>query len=323
MFENSNFPTKFREMTTITQTWLPIRLLQDHPIPTAEHQWSDIEASIGDYRSTRGAEKYWDIIGPIRETTNQLKAEIKTIFDLHAEDLKNRDSITLMYEVFMVGSSKSLANPTLIIICHQKSTRKKAMKLIEAGKILEKPCYLGVRIDSASRHPRYPKSRTPQAIGSEIDLFDQLTFVHSRQNGEAILGSHLSPAQRTPVFIRKGQALSCGLTIFVPTGKRGQFKKATLGGFLDITRDHGKRSTMGLTVAHAFEFQTQEFSYTEDDSDSEGSSLDFKFEEPIDEGKVAQPTSAQFLESPGEFVLRSLEHIFVSELTLVSSRSHE
>jgi hypothetical protein len=172
MFEKSGAPDTYSTVPKARETWMAKSMLRTQP--PAGVKRPDSESSIGRHRSSLGKLNFWDITGPATSLI-PLKKEVKILFDKHVDHLKpdpKKDcSPTILFDLFMTGCTEDTACPTLVIICADKSSRGKAIKLVRDSNLLEKPEYSPVLLGQCSKNPRYLNAQLPQEItkGSALD----------------------------------------------------------------------------------------------------------------------------------------------------------
>jgi hypothetical protein len=269
MFEKSGtadtYSTVAKAVAKGKETWAAKLMLRTQP--PAEFKWPDPESSIGRHRSSLGKLNFWDITGPATSLI-PLKKEVKILFDKHVDHLKpdpKKDfSPTILFDLFMTGCSDNTACPTLVIICADKSSRGKAIKLVRDSKLLEKPEYSPVLLGQCSKNPRYLNAQLPREIATDSAPLENAVIL------------------RRPVFMNRSDLKpSHGLSIYIPTEGPQKYRKATLGGFLGLTLSNGETVVVGMTVAHAF--KPSSAAEVETDSGSEDDLAEFEFDGPTPE----------------------------------------
>lgn len=238
-----------------------------HPI-----RWPNPEASIGQYRSTFNGQKFWEIIDPGRKQLAPLLPAVKSLLDAHNEDLKERETVPILFALFMVGRTEVISCPTLVIICSKKGPRQKVADLIRNSEVLHK--YPGVLLGTSSKHPRNPASSPPQSVASGMES-----------------GVQSSSQSDRPIYIKKSEfRAACGDSIYIPvdddskTQESRTFRRATIGGYLKLKAKDGMITIVGITVAHAFEppHQDTNVPLSTEESDSEDSVFEFDGTSPED-----------------------------------------
>ena len=250
MFEKSD--VVFSAIASTEETW-PIRLISKH-LSQPRERAPDLKPFIGNYIGCHGKQQFWNLAEPGKKQLKTLKDQVKALLDSHNEGLKERESCTVLLELFMVGRSEDQSYPTLVIICAKKAPRNKVAEVIRKSKILDK--FDGVLLGAASRDPRYLGMAQSIASGPEgwnVELMPPGTKVYIKS-----FGSKSNLGGGTSVYIPMDEYVQ------VPRDKHvlwegnvlddlGRFQKATIGGFLTLTSKDGIVTTVGMTVAHAFE----------------------------------------------------------------------
>lgn len=261
----SNIPIKNKNVPLLA------RLKTQKPTPTPP-RWPDPEQSIGKHRWTFGERKFWDIIGPGLKQLAPLLAEATSLLHTHNEYLKEREASTMFLDLFMVGKSEASSCPTLLIICTKAIPRQRVVEVIRRSEILDK--YPGVLLGACSKHPRDPLAGSPRSIafGNKEVVSQTLTALEAR------------------VYIKKSDhEMICGTSIYIPIDNHllngfGRFRRATIGGFLDIKSKDGTTTTVGMTAAHAFEpLSSEDLSDSSEDSKASGFEFEFEFVGPSPE----------------------------------------
>jgi len=282
MFGKLGQTDTYSTVSTTKETWAAKTLLRPRTPPSIV-KWPDPHLSIGQHRSSLRNQNFWDITGPALQKLGPLKAEVQNLLEKHVEHLKPDPKKTshstdapLQYDLFMVGCATDKACPTLIMISPRETTRGRVIKLIKDSKLLEKSDYAGVLLGQCSRHPRYPKSKHPRQIAGDSGL---------QIENERIL--------RRPVFIKwSNPKPTNGLRIYIPSEDPQKFRRATLGGFLDLTLADTTTMAVGMTVAHVFEFSPTDDGVSNSD-EAEGSENDvfaFELDGPVPEGYCEDTT---------------------------------
>jgi hypothetical protein len=242
-------------------------------------RWPNPEASIGQYRSTFNGQKFWEIIDPGRKQLEPLLPAVKSLLDAHNEDLKERETVPILFALFMVGRTEVIACPTLVIICSKKGPRQKVADLIRNSEVLHK--YPGVLLGTSSKRPRIPASGPPQSIASGIES-----------------GVQSSNQSDKPIYVKKSEFhAACGDPIYIPVDEDSKiqesriFRKATIGGYLKLKARDGMITIVGITVAHAFEPPHQDTNVPKSAEESDSEDSVFEFDGPSPEDLSNQSSS--------------------------------
>ncbi|RDW91550.1 hypothetical protein BP5796_02715 [Coleophoma crateriformis] len=239
-------------------------VLAKHLRPTLP-KWPNPQASIGTHRCLEKGLNFWDITGPGLGQLKPLRREIQILLSDHSESLAQslRESATVMFDLFMIGATKELACPTLVIISDKKPPRLQVITIIRERQVLQK--YPGVLLGGCSRHPRYPKSNPPQSIATGRDSMEK----------------SMLPLQTRVLFRESAGIPANGLRIYIPQPNSRKLRKATVGGFLDLNSEAFSNMTVGITVAHAFEVIEEDVAFDSlQDSQNRGLEFCFDGEEP-------------------------------------------
>jgi hypothetical protein len=272
MFESSATLTR---LPTTDQSWRTKLISKQSKQP--RNASFESNSFIGEYIRSHGNEKFWNLADSGKERLQPLKDDVKSFLEAHNENLKERESCTILIELFMIGKSEEDAHPALFIMCAKKGPRKRVGKMIQESKILDK--YNGVFLVATSQDPRY--GGTVQSIAS----------------GPADQNPHLLPNDRRKVYKKRSDSeLTAGQLIYIAleeyepkdtTGRERRFRMATIGGFFNLSYVDGTTVAVGMTVAHAFETlkrvdDLRAVFNTSDDSDE--SDFEFEFVGPNPEG---------------------------------------
>ena len=283
MFEATSTVTLREELPFLARL-LP-KSLTPHPV-----RWPNPEVSIGEYRSTFNGQKFWEIIDPGRKQLAPLLPAVKSLLDTHNEDLKERETVPILFALFMVGRTEAISCPTLVIICSKKGPRQKVVGLIRNSEILHK--YPGVLLGTSLKHPRIPASGPPQSVATSMESGVQSS----------------SPSDR-PIYVRKSEfRAACGDRIYIPVdndskiGENRTFRRATIGGYLKLKAKDGMITVVGITVAHAFEppHQDNNVLQSTEESDSEDSVFEFDGPSPEDQSSILSEIMKSCMSSPRE-----------------------
>jgi hypothetical protein len=127
-------------------------------------------------------------------------------------DAKDKD---LMVEMFMIGRKQATCNPTILFSCESKTSRQRAMDLVQKKRILA--AHPGVLIAECARLPRLLATDK----SSSLDL--------------------------SPGVYASGGFHHCGISVLIIESDGGPPRKATIGGIVCIGDD-----SYGLTANHPF-----------------------------------------------------------------------
>jgi hypothetical protein len=267
MFENSE--VTFSKLSSTNQTWRT-KLIPNN-LPPPRDTSIDLAPFIGDYIGTHKSQKFWNLAEPGKEKFKSLKAEVKHLLDSHNESLKERESCTVLIELFMIGKGKEKARPTLVVFCTKRGPRKRVVELIQKSGMLDLYC---VFLGAASQDPRYPG--TVQSVasgpgGESMDIMPHGTAIYTKLSNTKLL---------------------CGRSIYVPLeekmlGARRRFRKATIGGLLNLTFSDGKDLMVGMTVRHAFEMLRVGEIDSQISDESDDNDFEFEFVGPSPEGAIS------------------------------------
>ncbi|RDW60708.1 hypothetical protein BP6252_12091 [Coleophoma cylindrospora] len=239
-------------------------VLAKHLQPTLP-KWLNPQASFGTHRCLEKGLNFWDITGPSLGQLTLLRREIQILLSDHSESLTQslREPATVMFDLFMIGATKELACPTLAIISEKKGPRLQVITIIRERQVLQK--YPGVLLGGCSRHPRYLKSNSPRSIATGHDSVEK----------------SMLPLQTRVLFRESAGIPANGLQIYIPQPNSRILRKATVGGFLDLSSEAFSNMTVGITVAHAFEVIDEDIA-SDSLQESQNSGLEFCFdsEEP-------------------------------------------
>jgi hypothetical protein len=266
MFEKSE--VTFSKLPSTDQTWRTRLISSDLPPPRDTSL--DLKPFIGKYIGTHKTQKFWNLAEPGKEKFKSLRAEVKSLLDSHDESLKERESCTVLLELFMIGKGEEQACPTLVVICAKKRPRKRVAKLIQKSGILDPYC---VSLGAASQDPRYHGTVQSVASGPEgetMDIMPHGTMVYTKPSNSKLL---------------------CGRSIYVPLeenvlGDRRRFRRATVGGLLNLKFSDGGGLMVGMTVRHAFEMLSAEKIDSQISDESDDSDFEFEFIGPSPEGSL-------------------------------------
>jgi hypothetical protein len=271
-----------REEKSLRATLMPHRTRA--PIPA---KWLNPQASVGKRCCNIGELIFWEIQDPGRAGLIPLKGEIQGFLNDHNENLnehlKKREACNLGFDIFMVGRSESTSCPTLVIISSNRKSRSKVVEAIRKSGILDK--YEGVLLGKSSKHPRYPDSGPAEWIASGIDV------VSSRTQSDGA------------VYIDKSVAddgyITSGTTIYIsvePISKEtSRFRKATLGGFLELRKEDGEQmrtTIVGMTAAHAFQDLHWNDNTVDQLYESDDDSFEFELDGPTPDGIFGDDSSS-------------------------------
>lgn len=262
-----------RELLPFLARLLP-KSSTSHPI-----SWPNPEASIGQYRSTFHGQKFWEVIHPGRKQLAPLLPAVKSLLDAHNEELKERETVPILFALFMVGRTEVTSCPTLVIICSKKGPRQKVADLIRNSEVLHK--YPSVLLGTSSKHPRIPASGPPQSVASGMESDMQ--------------GSSQSDR---PIYVKKSEfRAACGDPIYIPVDDDSKvqesrtFRRATIGGYLKLKVKDGMITVVAITVAHAFERPHQDTNVPKSTEESDSEDSVFEFYGPSTEDLSNQSSS--------------------------------
>jgi hypothetical protein len=267
------------QVTKSEPSWLA--RLVPNKAPTVPPKWPSPEESVGKRCYNIGFMTFWEIKDPRREKLVPLELEVQQLLNTHNEHLMQREASNLSFSIFMVGRHETASCPILVIISTNKKSRQRVVDTIRRSGILEK--YEGVLLGGSSKHPRYPDSGPAQYIPFDTEDGPSRTFV---------LG--------VAVYIKKSVSqVTSGTAIYIPhdtispeVSQLGRFRKATLGGFLELKRQDGTSLTVGMTAAHVF----PQLEFDDDTSDQseapEDDTFEFDFNSPTPDTIFSDDSSA-------------------------------
>ncbi|KAE9365103.1 hypothetical protein N431DRAFT_518082 [Stipitochalara longipes BDJ] len=270
MFERAKETASFSEIPIKEESLLArLKPNKAHVLPT---RWPNPQESVGKRCCNIGEQIFWEVKDPARTKLASLEVEVQKLLNDHNEHLKEREACNLSFSLFMVGRHETTSCPTLVIISTNKKSRQKVVSTIRTNGILAK--YEGVLLGTSSRHPRYPDAGPAQYIALHTEERSPQPFPHG-----------------IVVYMRKSLIdLTSGMEIYIPVTQSSEWfsgglllcRKATLGGFLELKKQNGEKTTVGMTVAHAFEdMGGEDEPYIPDQSEaSEEDTADFEFDGP-------------------------------------------
>jgi hypothetical protein len=280
MFEQLKEAKSFSEIPITEESWLArLKHKKATPAPT---KWPNPQQSVGTYCCNFGDQTFWEVKDPGRQQLAPLEVEVQQLLNTHNEQFKEREACNLSFSLFMVGQKDTSSCPTLVIISANKQSRQKVVDTIRSSKILEK--YPGVSLGVSSKHPRHPHSGPAKyiAFGEKDGLSNSFP-------------SGVSVYTRKP-----GPQVTSGTSVYIPVddfipGEMGRFRRATLGGFLDLERKDGKFATVGITVAHAFQSIDWNLDASDHSEVSDDDTFEFEFDGPtpdslFDDESMDQPS---------------------------------
>jgi hypothetical protein len=239
-----------------------IRIARFLGIGRDRRQWENPRSSIGERREVftnkKGTFTCWEAVGPVRDTWNRLRPEIKEYVEIKCEP-----GPALRLEIYMIGRTEDTAAPKILICSQNPVARKGARKAIKGSGILDNHPGIGLG-DS----PRPPGENSLGRLAQE-DLESSFLQV-SYLTGETVVLSNPSD-----------NAFGRRLLILKPNG--GQ-RLATAGPILHI---NGK--VYQLTVGHAFSDNGDLFEATSsslDECDFDGQT-DSEEDDPVTNPEMA------------------------------------
>jgi hypothetical protein len=182
-------------------------------------QWPQPELSIGERHGSMdrlGIHKCWAVRdkSPAQLAWKSVSRAILALLEDQFEHLDAKDE-DLMVEMFMIGRRPAACNPTILFSCESKTSRQRAMDLVQKKKILAP--HPGVLMAGCARLPRL------------------------------LATDKISSLELSPGVYTSGDVSLCGMSVLIiePNGETPQ--KATIGGIVCIGDNF-----YGLTANHPF-----------------------------------------------------------------------
>ena len=209
-------------------------------------------------------ESYWSVTAD-EEFLQRLKTQVDNL--LYAQDHKlhrrDRRTLSVYFELFMVGKTAETARMAVVITCLQSEDQDRVRKLIR--KYPHVPEYDNVELKVMLGSPRSSKPLIKLASGeSDDDDGDGWgTFSRTRQRRQVPSNEVTVGTSVYGVTDHHGSLL-IPATIFIGEKKDGQHK-ATLGGLVSLVRS---RQKLGFTIAHTSSDQDKTEKTTEASEES-------------------------------------------------------
>lgn len=233
-------------------------------------RWTDPALSIGQRCESLDPlrrHKYWTVLdkSPAHAVWKMVSKPIHILIQDQYEHLET-NGCGIMIDMFMIGKKPTNASPIILFRCETKSSREKAMNLVERKAILAK--YPGVRLAQCSKFPKL------LALGNEQNWPDCKSISDDEEspNNKEPRNEEALSTLAEGVYV-DGPMTSCGLPVIIVRAENTPPRKATIGGFVNVGGIY-----YGLTTAHAF-LPTEELQVEEQDyefafygSDDSGSS---------------------------------------------------
>lgn len=218
--------------------------------PDPKSTWPDPTKSTGrECPKTKGP-RCWEVIGPALQIWNNLSIPIKELLDKNQESLEQGElkPSAISFHMWMVGSTATAANPTVVFSSKSPRQRRFAKALLKESKLLDNypP---GIKIMTLDKAPAIY-----QAANANGDVDDE----NVSDNG---------------IYMVDDSRGACGSLVAF-----GSSRLATMGGVILIDGVH-----YGISVQHArFDYARERQPLTnepadvpcfDDDSDSEYSEM--------------------------------------------------
>jgi peptide-N4-(N-acetyl-beta-glucosaminyl)asparagine amidase len=172
-----------------------------------QQTWPDPERSVGRFIVKMGKECIWDAHGEAREAFKALAPDIKAYLDSCVEPI----SSWVTWSIFMIGSTKSSASPTIVFCCEIGVHRREVRNIIKNSGILDR--YPGIKTGHMPRPPDFRQLITLAAVDGES--------IEEPAKVALSLSSHM-----------KAPGMSLGIAGW--TGHHAYAGTATIGGVIRI-----------------------------------------------------------------------------------------
>ena len=103
-------------------------------------QWPEPHLSLGTPCNRLGNNECWKAVGPAQDLFNLISKRIGDLLDERVEDLEEGEPVAghiLLFDMYMVGKSATIAQPTLLFTCQRTKPRRRAIKYIRESGILK------------------------------------------------------------------------------------------------------------------------------------------------------------------------------------------
>ncbi|KAK8112958.1 hypothetical protein PG984_013484 [Apiospora sp. TS-2023a] len=111
--------------------------------------WPDPAQSAGRFICRSGRNSIWEACGPARDAFSKIAPEIKGYLDDYLEPI----SSWVTWSMYMIGSAKSSASPTVLFCCEVVSQRREVRDTIKRSGILDG--YPGVKTGHMAKPPGF------------------------------------------------------------------------------------------------------------------------------------------------------------------------
>ncbi|KAI9762396.1 MAG: hypothetical protein M1840_001257 [Geoglossum simile] len=186
-------------------------------------RWPNPTESIGQtqYQALPGGRLLWEAAGHARQQLEPVLQRICDILSENPEYLSRREQASCSTGVglYMVGTRRDTAQPTIIIRCSNKRVRERAIEFIRANQVLAH--YEGVLLEGTRQ--------SPEALAGE----EAMTMEHIQLLEDSGL-----------VYIGQQTSNPCGALVLMRI--RGRNRWATMGGVVVIDDVY-----YGMTASHA------------------------------------------------------------------------
>ena len=213
--------------------------------------WPDPELSIGeDWCLMKGMlidRQCWEAIGPAKNAMDQINNDIKNVLEQQQEYLRKGicKPHRMMFTMYMIGLTRTDANPVIVFSCGNKLQRKRALKVIRKSRLLDS--YPGITLGDSSRPPILTGPVIP--LGS-----------HGLESDFELPPMNVKFADtRVPFYYFSYPRSSYGISVFAGQDSH-DLHQATVGGFIYI-----EEKVFGLTVAHVLDKDQEESASLGDD----------------------------------------------------------
>ena len=237
-------------------------------------KWPEPELSIGeDWCLMKGLLKdrqCWEAIGPAKNAMDELINGIKNELEQQQEYLRKGICTPhrMMFTMYMIGHTRTDANPVIVFSCRNKLQRKRALKVIRKSCLLDP--YPGITLGDSSRPPILTGPVIPlSSYGSKSDF--ELPSINIE-----------SADTRIPVYYSAHSGSSYGISVFVRQDSH-DLHQATVGGFICM-----EGRIFGLTVAHILDKDQEESTSVDNDVEL---SIDEEDDEKKDDEDIGDITS--------------------------------
>jgi hypothetical protein len=115
--------------------------------------WPAPEDSVGSNCQYVGSLVAWEVVGPALEVMEKLAVEIGALLEKHKDSLEHCEDKprTISYNMWMVGSRPTCAEPTLVFSSKSRRKRRLAKALLKDSKVLD--AYPGVKVKTLEKMP--------------------------------------------------------------------------------------------------------------------------------------------------------------------------